>query len=92
MAERKLRELGIPPDALTDPNAVEVARIWAAHQEQHISIKVEQWPDPAAWGLMLVDLAWHAANYHHQQDGYAIKDVMARIKEGFDSHWEEIAP
>jgi hypothetical protein len=82
MFRRKLRELDPPPDVKTDPNAFEIARIWGAHQGQHVSLNLI-WDDPAAVGILIADLARHAANYYHQQHGYKKEDVIQRIKEMF---------
>ena len=46
---------------------MEVARIWAAHGRQHVHIRTGLWEDPGAWGIMLVDLARHAANIYEQE-------------------------
>jgi len=45
------------------------------------------WKDPAAWGLMLVDLARHVANSYEQNEGRDRQEVLARIKAGFDADW-----
>ena len=88
MSNQKLRELPIPPEALTDPKAFEIARIWGANDKQHVSLYI-QWDDPAIVGLILVDLARHAANYYQQTQGHPIDKVLARIKEGFDAEWDD---
>ncbi len=46
------------------------------------------WNDPAAWGLMLVDLAKHAANAYSQIEGRDRDEVLNRIKAGFDAEWD----
>jgi hypothetical protein len=89
MFRKRFNELQIPPAATSDPNAVEIARIWAANNAQHVSLNVGLWDDPAAWGLMLADLARHAANYYHQVHGYPVDKVLARIKEGLDADWDD---
>jgi hypothetical protein len=86
MSDKKLKELLVPPAVKTDPNAFEIARIWATHNSQHVSLNII-WDDPAAWGMMLVDLARHAADYYHQTQGVPTEKCLARIKEGFDSEW-----
>jgi hypothetical protein len=50
-------------------------------------LKVGQWRDPAAWGIMLVDLARHVASAYQQLEGRKLDDTLARIKEGFDAEW-----
>jgi hypothetical protein len=82
-----MTELIIPAKAQDDPHSVEVARIWAAGGCQHVSLKVGQWRDPAAWGIMLVDLARHVALAYQQLESRELDDTMARIKEGFDAEW-----
>lgn len=83
---KKKGELLIPPMAQRDREAVELARIWAAEGAQHVSLRAGGWEDPAAWGLMLVDLAHHVANAYEQM-GWDRRDALARLKEGFDAEW-----
>jgi hypothetical protein len=81
-------ELGIPPIAAGDADAVEIARIWAAEGSQHVSLSAGLWEDPAAWGIMLVDLAKHVANAYAESEGHAQSRVLQRIRDGFDAEWE----
>ncbi|MFM8220675.1 MAG: DUF5076 domain-containing protein, partial [Planctomycetaceae bacterium] len=53
------RQLPVPPTAAGDVRAIELVRVWAAHGKQHVSLATSIWQDPAAWGIMLVDLAKH---------------------------------
>ena len=82
-------ELLIPPAVFTDPRARELARIWAAHGDQHVSMATGLWEDPFAWGIMLVDLAHHVANAYKQQEGRESEEVLARLKEGFEAEWDK---
>ena len=86
--KKKPRELTIPPLAQTDPGAVELVRVWATHGQQHVTIAVDSWQDPAAWGIMLVDLARHVANYYAENRAMRRDHVLARIKEIFDAEWQ----
>jgi hypothetical protein len=88
MFGKRSRELPVPPAVKSDPNAVELVRVWAAHGQQHVSISPEVWEDPAAWGIMLVDLARHVANHYHQEKGRDPADVLSRIRLLFDAEWE----
>jgi len=83
-----MNALLIPPAAETDPRSIEIARIWAAGGKQHVSLKTGLWEDPASWGLMLVDLARHAANSYVQTEGSDRAEVLRRIKAGFDAEWD----
>ena len=80
-------ELDVPPEAKGDPKAIEIARIWAADGKQEVALRWDLWKDPAAWGLMLVDLAKHVANAYEQTKGRDRAEVLARIKSGFDAEW-----
>lgn len=85
----KRGELQIPPAASKDKQAIELLRVWAAGGQQHVAIRTEIWEDPAAWGLMLVDLARHVANAYEQSTGAGFEETLRRIREGFDVEWED---
>lgn len=48
---------------------VELVRVWAAEGKQHVTIRADIWNDPAAWGMMLVDLARHVASAYAERKG-----------------------
>jgi hypothetical protein len=77
------RELLIPPVAADDPAALEVVRAWVVKQGLHCTLNVGVWKDPAAWGLVLADLARHVANAHHKQDGRDARESLASIRKAF---------
>jgi hypothetical protein len=80
------RELPPPPDATRTPEAAEILRAWAAPgKPAHFSLRTT-WQDPAAWGLMLADLARHAAQAY-ERDGRNPTEALARIRAGFDAEW-----
>ena len=54
-------QLLIPDAAKKDPKSFELLRVWVANKGQHVSLRAGVWKDPAAWGLMLADLARHVA-------------------------------
>src|SRR4051812_42586839 len=76
-----------PPVALADANAVEVLRVWAAPgSPQQLTLRTT-WKDAGAWGLMLVDVARHAAKAY-AAEGEDPKVILARIRELFDAEWD----
>lgn len=81
-------ELSIPPTVAADLQSHELARIWVTQGSQHVSIATGVWDDPAAWGIMLVDLAKHIANSYVQTQGLEVDAVLDRIREGFDAEWQ----
>ena len=78
-----MKELPVPPAARSDSSARELVRVWAAQGAQHVSLVTGLWADPAAWGLMLADLARHAARAYEQTDGLDAGEMLARIHQAF---------
>ena len=83
-----MNELVIPPSATSAKQAVEMARVWHADGKQHVSLNAPGWKDPAAWGLLLVDIAKHVAEAYAQAEGRDKQEVLSRIKAGFDAEWK----
>ena len=76
--------LETPPITNADSNAVEVLRVWAAPgQPQQLTLRTT-WNDAGAWGLLLADVARHAANAYGNE-GADPNVVLARIRELFDA-------
>lgn len=73
-------ELRIPDVAKEDPNSFEIVRVWIARNGQHVSLRTEVWDDPAAWGVMLADLAKHVANTFQQGAGFDRIAALRRIR------------
>jgi len=82
--KKSVRELELPPIATSDPDAVEVLRVWAAPgQPQQVTLRTT-WTDAGAWGLMLADVARHAAKAY-AKEGKNPADVLARIRQLLDA-------
>jgi len=80
--------LEAPPLAREEPSAVEVLRIWSAPDGvQQLSLRTT-WSDPGAWGLLLVDIARHAARAY-ARDGIEEDVALARIHELFSAEWSD---
>jgi len=75
-----------PPDAAPhDERAFELARIWFAGGVPQLRARTELWPDPAAWGVVLGDVARQLARLcaaPGDEDGEA---ALARIRAGLDA-------
>jgi hypothetical protein len=78
----KIEELQPPATIHRASRAMELARIWIVDGKQHVAIHGKLWEDPAAWGLMLMDLAGHVANAY-AQNGHDREVVLERILQGF---------
>src|ERR1700754_4532098 len=78
--------LPIPAAAARDPRSLEVLRVWIANGEQHVALAFGMWEEPAAWGLLLADLARHIAEAHAQQDDTVdAEDFLEQIRGGFET-------
>ena len=88
MFGKRLNEnaLEAPPIAQSNPESVEVLRVWVARESPHQITLRTTWKDPGAWGLLLVDVARHAAQAY-ASEGQDPKVVVARIRELFDDEW-----
>jgi hypothetical protein len=82
-------ELPIPSTAADDPKAIEIARMWVAHGEQHVAIRVGAWKKPEAWGIVLADLAKHLARAYEQPVGLnrdaALEQIKAKLEAEMNS-------
>jgi len=79
--------LPIPQQVINSEKSLEMARIWIADESQVVVLSPHLWDDPAAWGLMLVDLAKHVAAAYAAQRNENEQKVLVRIKEAFDAEW-----
>jgi hypothetical protein len=75
-----------PPPMAAKPDAIEILRVWAAPGVPQQLVLQTVWKDPAAWGLLLVDVARHVSRAY-AADGQDEKKVLARIRAGFDAEW-----
>ena len=80
-----MNELIIPPSTARDAKAVEMARVWHAGGRQHISLNAPGWKDPAAWGLLLADMARMITDAYVQAEGRDRQQVLSRIKAGLEA-------
>ena len=83
-----LEELQIPPNVISDHNARELIRAWAAHGGLVCSLNPSAWPEdqaPIAWGILLSDVARHVADALHQAHGLDAAAVLSQLRSVFDS-------
>ena len=64
------KEQPLPPDVMGRDDAVEVLRAFE---------------EPDMWGLMLVDIARHAARAYSRESEYTEDEALARIVEMFEA-------
>ena len=80
-------ELDIPEKARKDKGSAELMRVWVTPPDGaiHVVVKTGVWPDPAAYGIVLADLARHIANGFNQTQGMNVDVAVKRVVEGFSA-------
>ena len=81
------RELHIPPNAPADDDAVEILRAWVANGNLEVGL-IKGWDQPDPWGILLVDLARHAARAFAQEAVCSEDEALQRIRALFDAEWD----
>ena len=70
-------ELPPPPEAFAE-EASEVIRAWVVDGGLHVSM-MKSFDEPEVWGVLLADIARHAANIYAREDGGSVEEVLAQI-------------
>ena len=86
MAKPEVRQLSVPPDAL-DSGGQEVLRAFVVNKAVSVSLQ-RAFDDPAVWGLLLADLARHAARIYAQESKYSESEALAEIRDMFEAEFE----
>jgi hypothetical protein len=76
-------ELPPPPEAFAE-EASEVIRAWVVDGGLHVSM-MKSFDEAEVWGVLLADIARHAANIYAREDGGSVDEVLARIAGVFRS-------
>jgi hypothetical protein len=77
------QELPTPSDCIANPDAFELLSIWVCSNEPRVQFRNNPWEDPAAWGIVLADLAGMVAQQYQDTTELSFDDAMARIISGF---------
>ena len=84
-------QLRVPDVAAGDPAAFELLRVWVADKSQQVSLRGGVWESPAAWGMMLADLARNIVLIHQQEDEELDpEDFLSKLLEGFDNEIDTV--
>ena len=81
------REQPLPPDVIGRDDATEVLRAFVVDGGLSIAF-TRAFEEPDMWGLLLVDVARHAARAYARESEYTEEDAMSRILEMFQAEIE----
>jgi hypothetical protein len=79
----------LPPDVIDREDATEVLRAFVLDGGLSIAF-VRAFEEPDMWGLLLVDIARHAARAYARESGYSEEQALARIIDMFESELERL--
>src|SRR4051794_27808233 len=68
------KSLPLPPAAKSDPQALEMIRVWVAKEGLHTTLRIGSWHDQGmdeadAWGIPFSDVIRHVAEAHEEASG-----------------------
>jgi hypothetical protein len=78
------REQPLPPDVIGRDDAIEVLRAFVLDGGLSIAF-TRAFEEPDIWGLLLVDVARHAARAYARESGYTEEEALARIIDMFEA-------
>src|SRR6202171_1961607 len=78
------REQPLPPDARGRDDATEVLRAFVVDGGLSIAF-ARAFEEPDMWGLLLVDIARHAARAYARESDYTEEEALTRIVDMFEA-------
>jgi hypothetical protein len=78
------KEQPLPPDVIGRDDATEVLRAFVVDDGLSIAF-MRAFEEPDMWGLLLVDIARHAARAYARESAYTEDEALTRIITMFDA-------
>jgi hypothetical protein len=78
------KEQPLPPDVMGRDDAIEVLRAFVVDGGLSIAF-TRAFEEPKMWGLLLVDIARHAARAYARESDYTEDEALTRIIEMFEA-------
>jgi Domain of unknown function (DUF5076) len=78
------REQPLPPDVMERDDATEVLRAFVVDGGLSIAF-TRAFEEPDMWGMLLVDIARHAARAYARDSAFTEEEALARIVEMFEA-------
>lgn len=88
MPRRTDNELSKPPIS-QEEGSFEILRVWGGDNLPQQFSMITTWEDPGAWGLLMVDIARHAAKAYGKSGNINEQEALNRIKQLFDAEWRK---
>ncbi len=79
-----MNELKIPDEALKDEEAFELLRVWAAFEQQHVTIHSGLNGNAKNFGFLLAELALHASKLYAERFKTDELEMLKEILDGFN--------
>ena len=81
------KEQPLPPDVMARDDAIEVLRAFVVDGGLSIAF-TRAFEEPDMWGLLLVDIARHAARAYAKESEFTEDEALARIIDMFEAEIE----
>jgi len=78
------KEQPLPPDVMTREDAIEILRVFVLDGGLSLAFQ-RAFEEPDMWGVLLVDLARHAARAYARESEYTEEEALSRILEMFNA-------
>jgi len=85
MSEPEFHALDVPPDAL-EKGGHEVLRVSVVDGGLSVALR-RSFDDPFTWGILLVDLARHAARTYALDTGVSEEEAFSQIRDGLEAEF-----
>ena len=82
------RDLPVPAVVIEAPNAREILRLWTSEAGERVTLRIDGL-EPAAWGLILVDIARHVAHAYARQGTLPVNDAFVQVVTMFVAEIQE---
>jgi len=81
------KEQPLPPDVIGREDATEVLRAFVVDGGLSIAF-TRAFEDPEMWGMLLVDIARHAARAYGRESEFSEEEALSRILDMFEAEIE----
>jgi hypothetical protein len=87
VSDPKFEALALPPDVL-EKGGIEILRASVVEGAVNVALR-RAFDDPFTWGVLLVDLARHAARVYALETDLSEEEAMAAIRAGIEAELDD---